>query len=102
MMNRLYDLPEEIQRLIFKKVYDNVVKEICDDDVEQCEICFNYGLMEECDICEILICRDCQTYCETCEIVLCRYERNVEWPPCSTCCMCQLKKMYLGLVKKND
>ena len=64
--------------------------------------------MEECDICEILICRDCQTYCETCEIVLCRYVHNVEWnplglPPCSTCwCRCQLKKMFLGLVKKND
>lgn len=30
MMNRLYDLPEEIQRLIFKKVYDKVVEEIRD------------------------------------------------------------------------
>ena len=28
--NRLYDLPEEIQRLIFKKVYDKVVEEILD------------------------------------------------------------------------
>lgn len=28
MTNRLYDLPEEILRLIFKKVYDNVVEEI--------------------------------------------------------------------------
>jgi hypothetical protein len=30
MTNRLYDLPEEIQRLIFKKVYDKVVEEIRD------------------------------------------------------------------------
>lgn len=30
MPNRLYDLPEEIQRLIFKKVYDKVVEEIRD------------------------------------------------------------------------
>lgn len=30
MPNRLYDLPEEIQRLIFKKVYDKVVEEIND------------------------------------------------------------------------
>ena len=28
MMNRLYDLPEEIQKLIFKKTYDGVVQEI--------------------------------------------------------------------------
>ena len=30
MPNRLYDLPEEVLRLIFKKVYDNVVQEIDD------------------------------------------------------------------------
>jgi hypothetical protein len=30
MKNRLYDLPEEIQRLIYKKVYDNIVEEIRD------------------------------------------------------------------------
>ena len=28
MRNRLYDLPEELQRLIFKKTYDGVVQEI--------------------------------------------------------------------------
>jgi hypothetical protein len=39
MTNRLYDLPEEVLRLIFKKVYDKVVEEMCDfidyDDIEK-------------------------------------------------------------------
>lgn len=30
MTNRLYDLPEEVLRLIFKKVYNNIVEEIDD------------------------------------------------------------------------